>query len=150
MWLNIAFFIGSCLSNLILRTLLRLEIKKKYWIKQKSGNKVFDWWLLGFREGKRKVWIDLHLAFSIAIPIALIGGFIGFLFKEVEVLMLLPMVVFFLCLCPLACKLWIMPYSPHISKARRIEDGIFGVLFIILMIALSVFLGYDLIKELIF
>ena len=150
MWLNITFFICSCLANLVLRILLRLEIQKKHWIKQKSGKIAFDWWLLGFREEKRKVWIDLHLAFSIAIPVAFLVGVIGFLFKEVEVLMLLPMIVFFLCLCVVACKLWIMPYAPHISKARRIEDCIFAVLFMLLMIALSAISAYALIRELFF
>lgn len=146
---NITFFICSCLANLVLRILLRLEIKKKHWIKQKSGKIANDWWLLSFREGKRKVWIDLHLAFSIAIPFAFIIGCIGF-YAKVDALMLLPMIVFFLTLCPLACKLWLLPYAPHISKARRIQDAIFGTAFILLMVALAIILSYYFIKELFF
>ena len=146
------FFIGACLVNATLRGLVHFHIPKKHWKKQKSGNKIFDWFLLGFREGKRKVWINLHLVFSIAIPIAFFLGVIGFLIKQVAVLQVLPMIVCFLCLGVFAFSL-LSEGEPTDSygygnKRRWKENLIFVVVFILLMFALSVYFSYLFIKGL--
>lgn len=149
----IAFFcIGACLVNVTLRGLVRFRIPKKHWIKQKSGNKIFDWFLLDFREGKRKIWINLHLAFSVAIPISFVLGLIGFLIRRVAVLQVFPMIVCFLCLGVFACNL-LSEGEPTDSygygnKRRWKENLIFVVVFILLMFALSIYLGYAFIKDL--
>ena len=150
----IVFFLTACLTNVSLRMLVRFDIPKKHWIKHKSGKFFFDWFLLGFREGERKKWVDLHLAFSLAIPVAFFFGVIGFFIKQLAVLQALPMIVCFLCLGVFACSLLRNGAPAHSygygNKRRWKVNSVFAVVFIFLVLALSIYLGYAFIKDLFF
>ena len=152
MWFNIIFFLGACLVNAGIRAVVRFDIPKKHWRKQKSGNLIPDWFLWTFREGQRKIWIDLHLAFFIAILVAFALGVIGFFIEQVAALQVLPMVVCFLCLGVFACGLFRGGAPTHAygygNKRPWKENSIFAVIFILFMFALSICLGYTFIKDL--
>ena len=152
MWFNIIFFLGACLVNAGIRAVVRFDIPKKQWIKQKSGKFIPDWFLWTFREGQRKIWIDLHLAFFIAILVAFALGVIGFFIEQVAALQVLPMVVCFLCLGVFACGLFRGGAPTHAygygNKRPWKENSIFAVIFILFMFALSICLGYTFIKDL--
>lgn len=146
MGLNVFFFLGSCLITFIFRLLLRSEIKPKYWRKYKSGKALRDWFLLEFRlEKSRKAWIDLHFALFVGNFIAFAVGMLGYFIEVISILQILPIIVFLWNLVVFACKLL---GTPQKDAYRRIEGLVFGSIFILLMFALSVVLGYHLIKEL--
>ena len=150
----VVFFLAACSVNAGLRALVRFDIPKKRWMKQKSGKVVFDWFLWGFREGERKIWVDLHLAFSLAIPVAFFFGAIGFFIKQLAVLQALPIIVCFLCVGVFACKLLTKGeptcFYGYGNKRQWKVNSIFAVIFILLVLALSIFLGYAFIKDLLF
>lgn len=149
MRLNVFFFLGSCLIAFILRLLLRSEIQPKYWRKHKSGKTLRDWFLIDFKEEKsRRVWIVLHFALFVGNFIALALGTLGYFLESLSVLRLLPFIVFLWGLVMFACKLLTVKGAPQESAYRRIEGIIFGSVFILVMLVLSVVLGYHLIKEL--
>ena len=130
----------------ILRLLLRSEIKPKYWEKHKSGKALRDWFLLEFRtEKSRRVWIDWHFALFIGNFIAFAVGTLGYFIEIVAILQVFPIIVFLWNLVVFACKLL---STPQKDAYRRIEGMVFGSIFILLMLALSVILGYYLIKGL--
>ena len=146
MRLNVLFLLGSCLITFILRLLLRSEIKPKYWKKHKSEKVLWDWFLLGFRiEKSRRVWIDLHFALFVGNFIAFTVGTLGYFIEAVSVLQIFPFIVFLWNLVVFACKLLCAPQK---DACRRIEGLAFGGIFILLMLALSVILGYYLVKGL--
>ena len=151
---NIIFFLGACLVNAGIRAVVRFDIPKKHWRKQKSGNLIPDWFLWKFREGQRKIWIDLHFAFFIAILVAFALGAIGFFIEQFAVLQILPMIVCFLCWGVFVCSLFrggAPTYSHGYGNKRQWKaNSIFAVIFILLMFAVSVYLAYAFIADLFF
>lgn len=142
----IFLFVVNCLINAGLRLIVRLGIPKKYWIKQKSGRKIQDWFLLPFRDEGRKLWVSVHLFLSIAIFISFVLGIVSYFVEQVAVLGVLQIIVCSLSLSGLGCKLFVIPDSPSVSKGRRTENVIFAVIFIFLMLALSIYLSYAFIR----
>lgn len=73
---SIGFFLATGIFIVIIRLLLRSEIKKKYWLKHKSGRLLRDWFLWDFREGRR-FWIYAHLVLTISALFSFLTGIVG-------------------------------------------------------------------------
>ena len=65
----------------ILRSLLRSEIKKKYWLKHRSGKFLRDWFLWNFREARgRSFWIYVHFILTVGTVFSFAIGALGCIF----------------------------------------------------------------------
>ncbi|MBQ8395128.1 MAG: hypothetical protein IJX49_06105 [Clostridia bacterium] len=75
---SIGLFLGTGILIVILRLLLRSEIKKKYWLKHRSGKFLRDWFLWDFRESRGLLfWIYANLILTISAVISFAIGVIG-------------------------------------------------------------------------